>query len=223
MANILLVEDDTSSAAFVTEWLNAQQHELQVVNDGGEALKKMMDSEFDVILLDWNLPNTSGLNILREYRKNGKNTPVIMLTGRSDLKEKEIGLDSGADDYLTKPFHPKELLMRVKALLRRPSNFQSDVLSIGAIELHPTEHTVSNRGEPVRLSPIEFALLEFMLRHKGRTFSQEELLAKVWPSDSERTPDSIRTCIRKLRAKIDNPGDESLIENLHGLGYRLRS
>ena len=222
VAKILLVEDDENVAVGVQDSLESVHHRVEAVLDGEEALVRLAINEYDLIVLDMGLPKITGAEVCKEFRGRGGTTPILMLTANDTLRGKEIGFTAGVDDYLTKPFHPQELLLRVKALLRRPSNIQADLLSIGALQLDPDNHNVISGGQAVRLTPIEFALLEFMMRHKGRTFSQEELLAKVWPSDSERTPDSIRTCIRKLRAKIDDPGAESVIENVHGLGYRLR-
>jgi two-component system OmpR family response regulator len=223
MAKILLVEDDPNIAAAVQDSLEHTKHRVEAVVDGEEALVCLEVSEYDLIVLDMGLPKMSGAEVCSAFRARGGTTPVLMLTANDTLRGKEAGFTAGVDDYLTKPFHPAELLMRVKALLRRSPNLQNDVLTCGGLELDLGTTQVRHKGQLIRLSPIELALLEFLMRHKGRVFSQDELLVKVWPSDSERTPDSIRTCIRKLRAKIDEPGAESIIENLHGLGYRLRS
>jgi two-component system, OmpR family, response regulator len=222
MAKILLVEDDREIATAVQDVLELDKHRVETVIDGEDALARLAVNEYDLIVLDMGLPGISGIEVCNAFRFRGGSSPILFLTANDSIKGKESGFAAGADDYLTKPFHMRELTMRVKALLRRPTILKEDTLSCGSLVVDPSAHIVKNRGETVKLSPIEFALLEFLMRHPGRIFSQDELLSKVWPSDSERTPDTIRTCIRKLRAKIDQPGDPSIIENLHGLGYRLR-
>ena len=224
MANILLVEDDTSSAAFVTEWLHSQRHELQVVNDGGEALKKMLASEFDVILLDWNLPNASGVSILREYRKTGKNTPVIMLTGRNELRDKEVGLDSGADDFLAKPFDLVELSARIRVQLRRPHHETHNLLVVGTIVLDPERLKVTVRGKDMRLASQDYLLLEYFMRNPDRMIRPDKIIDYVWPAGTERSPDALRTSLKRLRVKLKELGEaDNLIETIHKVGYRFNS
>lgn len=222
MAKILLVEDDTNIAKSVQDTLELDGHRVETVANGEDAMAYLGANEYDVIVLDMGLPGISGVEVCQNFRSRGGKAPILMLTANDTIDHKESGFTAGIDDYLTKPFQPKELLLRIKALLRRPQNLKADVLCCGALSLDPAKHLVTKHDEPIHLSPTEFALLEFMMRNSGRTFNQEELLLKVWSSDSERTPDTIRTCIRKLRAKIDQPGEQSIIENIHGLGYRLR-
>lgn len=223
MAKILLVEDDNEISIAVQDMLELDRHRVEAVDSGEDALAMLAINEYDLIVLDMGLPGITGVDVCNQFRFKGGVSPILFLTANDTMKGKESGFSAGADDYLTKPFNMKELSLRVRALLRRPGILRPDVLTTGWLVVEPGSHKVTKRGESVKLSPIEFALLEFLMRHPGRIFSQDELLSKVWPSDSERTPDTIRTCIRKLRAKVDEPGEQSVIENLHGLGYRLRT
>jgi OmpR-family two-component system manganese-sensing response regulator len=142
-----------------------------------------------------------------------------MLTNKSTILDKEAGFDVGADDYLTKPFHLKELSARLRALLRRSQTIVDDVLTAGKLSLDPRARRLTRGGEDVHLARTEFALLEFFMRHRGQVFSTEALLERVWTADSERSSETIRTCIKKLRNKIDIEGEPSLIKNVHGVGY----
>lgn len=143
-----------------------------------------------------------------------------MLTGHGSVADKENSFDSGADDYLTKPFHVRELSARVRALLRRPTQLNSNVLKVDKIALDPSSFLVTREGKSIVLSKLEFAVLEFFMRHPNEVFSPDALLERVWPLDSERSPEGVRTLIKKLRAKIDY-SVVSLIQNVHGRGYKL--
>ena len=159
--------------------------------------------------------------MLEEFRASGGNAPVLMLTGKDSISDKELGLDTGADDYLTKPFHGKELTARIKALLRRPPNLVSDVLKVGDLVLERADFRVTRNGQEVRLLPKEFALLEFFMRYPNRVFSAEALLERVWVSESEATVDAVTSCIKRLRKKLEIDGDKSPISTVHGVGYKL--
>jgi DNA-binding response OmpR family regulator len=222
MAKILLIDDDIELTVVIAGWLASENHLVEVVHDGREALDRLRACQYDVILLDWTLPEMEGIEILKTYRNEGGVTPVIMLTGRRAVNEKTIGLDTGADDYLTKPFHMDELAARIRASLRRATKATANVLKCGDLELDPVKHTVTKAGANVQLLPREFALLEFLMRHPGDVFSSEALLQRVWHSDSEATAEAIRTCIKRVRQKLDNDNEESLIETIARIGYRLR-
>lgn len=221
MAKILLVEDDQKLAGVIDDWLRAQHHILDIAFDGAAGDDYLQASTYDLIILDWELPHISGLELCQRYRSAGGMAPILFLTGRGKVPDKVAGFESGADDYVTKPFHLKELSIRVDALLRRPKQLVSTVLSIGDVSLDCSNHQVMKNGNPVHLTPVEFAVLEFLLRHPNEVFSNEALLERVWPADSERSPMTVRTCLKKLRAKIDNPGEESVIKNVHGVGYMI--
>ena len=219
MAKILIVEDDVQLAEIVGRWLTNEHHVVELVEDGEDALSRLKIYSYELIILDWSLPGMEGIEILTRFRGAGGQTPILMLTGKRTIEDKMTGLDSGADDYLTKPFHGKELTARVRALLRRPVDVLDNVLKIGDVELDSRNFTVSRGNEPIKLVPKEFALLEFFMRHPGRYFTANKLLNEVWPSESEASTDALTTCLKRLRRKIDREGEESVIKNVHGMGY----
>jgi DNA-binding response OmpR family regulator len=221
MPKILVVEDDRNLAATVEAWLKSEAYSVEKAETGTDALELLQTYSYDVVVLDIQLPRLSGLEVLRRYREGGGGTPVLMLTNMAQLSDKEDGFDAGADDYLTKPFHLKELSARVRALLRRPANPVPTVLKAGAIELNSNTRTVSVAGKSVHVPKTEFSLLEFFMRHPNQVFSSEALLDRVWTADSERSAETIRSCIKKLRNKIDLPDQPSPIKNIHGIGYKF--
>ncbi|HEY9777413.1 MAG TPA: response regulator transcription factor [Planktothrix sp.] len=224
MAKILVVEDDGQLSAVVRDWLShKEKHAVDVVETGAEALSRLQTVTYDAVILDLRLPDMSGLDVCRQFRAAGGQLPIIMLTGKSKLHEKTEGLDSGADDYLTKPFHPEELAARLRALLRRQSPVATKQYRIGSLMLEPNSLTVSKDGNRLSLPPKEFALLEFFMRHPDQVFSPEALMERVWPSDSDASPDTVRVHIKHLRSKIDTEGQPSMIRTLHRQGYKLES
>ncbi len=224
MAKILLVEDNPDMAELVSDGLTGERHTVETFHDGLDAMNNLKMTDYDVIILDWELPGMSGIDILKRYRSAGGNSPVIMLTGRGDLEEKEQGLDSGADDYVTKPFEVRELAARIRSILRRPKTTHSDLLSYGSLELDPTKFRITRDGKELRLSPRDFALLEFLMRHPTEIFSVDALLSRVWHYDSDATPDGLRVAFSRIRKIVDSnePNSESIIENIPRVGYRLR-
>jgi len=223
MAKILLVEDDVEFSGVVKSWLSNERHAVEVVHDGLEARHQLQVFEYDLVVLDWQLPGLSGVEICQDFRSRGGMTPVLMLTGKSTVADKESGLDSGADDYLTKPFHMKELSARVRALLRRASRGTSNVLTIGDLVLDPANYRVTRDGAEIQLQKREFALLEFLMRNPNRVFSSEALLERVWATEADVTPDAIRVYIMRLRKKVDEGAKASLIQTVHGVGYKLQT
>lgn len=222
MPKILVAEDETELRKSVLDCLLAQNYLVDEASDGQEALDLLAVNDYDVLILDWNMPAYTGPEVCRKYRSSGGKAAVIMLTGKRSVDDKEQGLDAGADDYLTKPVHHRELLAQVRASLRRTSNY-SDVLTAGYLTLDPSKHVVTKDGQEIDLLPKEFALLEFFMRHPGTVFSPEALLERVWPSDSETSPDMIRKYVSRLREKIDKPDEKSLVRTMHGVGYRFEA
>ncbi len=223
MAKILLVEDDRISAEFVRTWLTAERHVVELAYDGEEALEYIRAAEFDVILLDIDLPKVSGAEVLKQLRNAGKSTSVIMLTGKTDVATKENSLDGGADDYLSKPFEAAELSARIRVQLRKQVNSTSNELSIGGIVLNPQQMKVTSGGIVVDLVPKEFSLLEFFMRNPDRVFSAEAIMTRVWNLDSESGTNAFRTTLTRLRHKLKLDENDNLIETIHGAGYRLNS
>ncbi|RTL40367.1 MAG: response regulator transcription factor [Candidatus Melainabacteria bacterium] len=222
MAKILVVEDDKELVEVLQEWLVGEHHIVDVVNDGKEGCERLRMYDYDIAILDWQLPGMDGPDIVRHYRGTGGNIPLLMLTGKTDYLDKEQGLDSGADDYLTKPFHPRELSARLRALLRRSGANRTDsVLTAGDLTLDPQAFKVMKGDKELSFLPREFALLEFFMRHPNEVFGQEAILNHVWSSESDAAPDTVRVHITRLRSKIDNPGEKSFIHTVHRVGYRF--
>jgi DNA-binding response OmpR family regulator len=222
MAKILLVEDEHDLAQLMCNWLvQREQHQVQILENGSEAYAAIQTGKFDVIILDIMLPGMSGLEICRDYRKSCGMTPVLMVTARNTIEDKECGLDAGADDYITKPFALKELAARVRALLRRGTSLPSNQLSIRDIIIDPVDYKVTKAGKLIHLLPQEFRLLEFLARHPNQVFSAEELLASVWESDTLAMLDTVRGHIKRIRKKLDEPNQQSIITNVYGVGYKL--
>lgn len=221
MAKILVVEDDPEFRDMIEDWLSHEHYTVDCVSTGDDGRQRVLYYEYDLIVLDWDLPGVKGVDICKEYRDKGGATPILMLTGKSSISEKEMGLDAGADDYLTKPFHVKELSARVRALLRRGSGLTSNVLKIGNLTLEPVNFRVTKGGVELELQRKEFLLLEFLMRNPNRVFSPEALLERVWSGESDATVDAIRTCVMRIRKKIDSEGQESIIKTVHGVGYKL--
>jgi DNA-binding response OmpR family regulator len=223
MAKILIVEDDTDISTIVSRWLKHENHLVEISKDGEDASVKLKLNQYDLIILDWMLPKVTGVELCQKFRANGGTTPILLLTAKSTIENKETGLDSGADDYLTKPFDLKELSARVRALLRRSGSLTSKILKIGDLSLDAEMHQVTLADNPIVLNPKEFALLEFLMRHPNQIFSGEALLSRVWQSDAMASSDTVRAHIKNLRKKIDQPGKTSPISTVHGLGYKMEA
>ncbi len=223
MAKIVVVEDDKDLVNLIKGILSVERHTIDSVHDGHEALAIIQMHPYDLVILDWMLPGRTGTEICKDYRARGGAAPILMLTAKSTIDERAEGLDSGADDYLTKPFHPKELSARVRALLRRPQSVMAKTLKAADIELDPGQVKVFKSGKEIHLLPKEFALLELFLRYPTQVFSAESLLDRVWNTDSSASLDTVRTYIKTLRKKIDTNPKESLIRTVHGVGYSLSS
>lgn len=222
MAKILLIEDDTTLSEQVDSWLTHEQHVVEVVAEGKEAVDRLRLYPYDMIILDWGLPDLSGIDVLKEYRRAGGGAPVLMLTGRGEIDEKMTGLDTGADDYLTKPFHFKELSARVRALLRRPAEVKGVNIKVGNLELDTITHKVTIDGAEIKLLPKEFTLLQLFLSHPDQIFSPESLLERVWSSESDATVDSVYTYIKTLRKKTAGCSEPNLIRTVTGVGYKYQ-
>ncbi len=221
MTKILLAEDDHSLGSTIVDWLELEKYFVDWERDGDMVLQLLKAYEYDVIILDWELPKMSGIEICRAYRQRGGTAPILFLTQRSTIADKESGFTAGADDYLPKPFLMKELSLRLKALLRRPAQIVEPIVRYGYLELHLETHKFFSDGKEIKLSPIEFALMEFFMKNPGTVFSADAILDRVWPSSSTRSPETLRTCFRRLRQKIDVDGKESPIQNVHGIGYKF--
>jgi OmpR-family two-component system manganese-sensing response regulator len=222
MAKLLLVEDNQELAQTIRRWLEQDHHIVDVALDGDTGEEYMANFDFDLIILDWKLPGKSGIELCQKYRDSGKGSPILMLTGKGDLKDKLAGFESGADDYLTKPFETAELLARIKALLKRPRQFVGTVLAVGGITLDVVKRTVTCSNKEIILQRQEFALLEYMMRHADQVISTDALLSGGWESDNEVSIDALYTCIGRLRRKLKAVGCEALT-TVPAQGYRMKS
>lgn len=223
MAKILLIEDNEELAEQIAIWLRREQHLVEVAGSAEDAEEFFRTLTFDVYVFDWDLPGAlSGLDLCKQRRAMADRTPIIFLTGRVSLQDKGIGFESGADDYLTKPFALPELGFRIKALLRRSPNYQdSNYLKVRDLVMEPNRFHLRIKDEEIKLLPKEFAVLEFLMRHPGEVFSPEALFNRIWSSDSDASPEAVSVCVRRLRKKIDKDPKNPLISNIHGVGYRL--
>jgi DNA-binding response OmpR family regulator len=221
MSKVLLVEDEQDLAEQIKDWLEDENFLVEMVSDGDRALDMLRVYKYDVVILDWMLPGSDGAALCRRFRAAGGTTPIIMLTAKPTLEDKEVGFRSGADDYLTKPFQLKELSVRLKALIRRSTLSFSSSLEVRDVVLDPDARTVTKNGAQVHLEPKEFNLLEFLMRNKNKTFSAEALIQHVWESGTLTTADTLRGYVKSIRRKIDTAGQTSLIVTVYGIGYKI--
>lgn len=222
---ILVVEDEHKIAAAIKKGLEQEHFAVDVAYTGTDGFDLASTEEYDIILLDLLLPGMDGITVCRELRKKDIHTPILMLTAKGQIQDKVTGLDSGADDYLTKPFSFEELLARVRALSRRPKQSLGNALQVADLTLNPLEYRVVRGETPIPLSSKEFALLEYLMRHPGRIVSKEQIIAHVWDYDADVLPNTVEVYIKNLRSKIDSPFKKSspLIHTVRGFGYTIGS
>ncbi len=223
MAKVLLVEDDQALAYSIAKMFAQEGHVMEVSHDGRDGLERVMVGSYEMIILDISLPELDGLEICRQYRQSGGATPIIFLTGKSYVADKELGLDLGADDYVTKPFSIKELLARVRAILRRPKVCQNEIFQFGRLSLNPRIMELTKDGVKVELFAVDFALLQFLMRHANEIFDSDTLIERVWHTDRIASDSAVRTAIKRIRQKIDTEGEDSFIETVSRVGYRFRT
>lgn len=218
---ILVVEDEAKAAEFIRKSLTGEGFVVQVCHRGDEALEQALENSYDAIVLDIMLPGRDGLSVLRVLRERGNQTPVLLLSARSHLNERVDGLNAGADDYLPKPFALEELTARVKALCRRSGESRSVQLRVGNLVLD-TITRIAQRGEQrIELGGREYRLLEFFMRHPGRICTRTLLLEKVWDYDFDPGTNLVDVTVRRLRERMDGPGEEPLIHTVRGQGYQM--
>ncbi len=218
---ILVVEDENRMATLIQQGLEEEAHAVDVVGNGGEVLHWIQSTNYDVVLLDIMLPEKDGITVCRELRAAGYTMPVLMLTARDTLTDKVKGLDSGADDYLVKPFAIQELIARVRALGRREGSNKTSELVVNDLILDTvTKH--ARRGDKIiELKAKEYALLETLMRHPRQVLSRQQIIERVWDMDYDSESKLIEVYIHLLRKKIDDGHDEKLIQTVHGFGYRI--
>jgi len=223
---ILIVEDEPNMRLGLTDNLEFEGYETDTASDGKEGLKKILDNEYSLVLLDVMLPRMSGFDVCKEVRKAGKTTPIIMLTAKGEEIDKVIGLELGADDYITKPFSLRELIARVKALLRRTENSISvapkDEIKIGRISLNFSNYTASEGKKEVQLSHKEFEILHYLFKHRNSTVSRDELLTNIWGYDESPTTRTVDNFVLRIRQKIETDHENpKIIITVHGVGYKM--
>jgi two-component system, OmpR family, response regulator len=220
---VLIVEDEPKLASLLRKGLTAQGLAADVATQGDEAMYMATATAYDAITLDVMLPDTDGFTLCREFRRQGVTTPVLMITALDTIRDRVTGLDSGADDYLAKPFSFAELLARLRALARRPHEVRMPVLAVGELRLDPAARTV-HRGETlIDLTRKEFALLEALMRRPGEAVSRFDLLECAWDDSYDNRSNIVDVYIGYLRQKLDRPFDTDDIETVRGFGYRLRT
>jgi DNA-binding response OmpR family regulator len=221
---ILIVDDEQSLLDQLQQALENQRYLIETANNGEEALDKMFDAPFDLIILDIMMPKTDGLTVLKEARHAGIKTPVLMLTARKEIDDRIEGLDLGADDYLAKPFSMAELLARIRALLRRSGGQVDPVLQVGDIRLNTITREVKKGGRIIELTPKEFAILEFLLYNKNRVISRFNLAEHIWGDDFDPFTMSnfIDVHLKNLRRKIGDSGSGTIIRTIRGVGLIIK-
>lgn len=220
---ILIVEDEQRIANTIKEGLEQERYVADVAYDGEAGYDLASTEDYDVIVLDLMLPKKNGLEICQELRRGGVHTPILILTAKSMTKDKIVGLDAGADDYLTKPFSFAELVARLRALSRRPDKTIDEVLRVDDLTLEPRACRVERCGQKIELTLKEYTLLEYMMRNPGMVLSKDQIINNIWSYDADILPNTVEVYIKKLRSKIDKPfpQKDQLINTIRGFGYKI--
>jgi two-component system alkaline phosphatase synthesis response regulator PhoP len=222
MARILLVEDEPDLLLGLEDDLKMEGYEIEAVRDGETASQRARVQPFDLIILDVMLPRKDGFEVCRELRRAGLRTPVILLTAKTQESDKVLGLELGADDYVTKPFSPRELRARVKAALRRSAGDMHEIYRFADVEVDFTRCELRRAGRAVEVTPIEFKLMVAFIRHRGHTLTRDKLLDEVWGRETFVTDRAVDTHITNLRKKIEpKPSEPQFVVSVRGLGYRF--
>lgn len=218
---ILLVEDEKKIAQFIVKGLREEGYAVDCAENGKDAMKIVHIYEYDLIITDIMMPHLNGLEFISEVRRQQINIPIIIISAKSHIDDKIIGLDSGADDYLTKPFSFGELLARMRALMRRKSNYVEQ-LKFGDLELDPVGHTVTRNGKPLELTPKEYSLLEFFMRNQGRVITRTTIIEHVWDMHFDSDTNLVDVFVSYLRKKLEERNAPRIIHSVRGVGYIMR-
>jgi len=218
---ILVAEDDAPLADFLRQRLVQEQFVVQLASDGIEAQRLAANQAFDLVILDLDLPGTAGLDVLRNIRSRKPDLPVMVVTGSSQVEERVRGLDAGADDYVGKPFVFAELAARIRAVLRRGNRPANAVLTVADLAVDRVNHTVQRAGHNIELSPKEFALLEYLMRHAGQPVTRTAIVEQVWKLSFDTMTNVVDVYINYLRRKVDTGYDHALIRTVRGVGYQI--
>lgn len=223
MAKVLVIEDDDATAADILSNLREAGFAAERAADGAEGLRTALTGAFDAITLDRVLPGLNGLEVVRRLHEGGVHTPVLMVSALSDVDERIMGLRAGGDDYLTKPFDPGELVARLEVLLRRRAWAPAPVLRVGDLELDMVRHSARRGARQIELLPMEFKLLEFMMRNAGQVLTRRMIFEMVWEYYFDPGTNLIEVYVSRLRKSIDGPGEAPMIRTVRGQGYRLEA
>ncbi len=218
---ILVVEDEKKIAAVIATALRREGHAVDVSHDGTDGFVMANTEPYDLAIIDRMLPGLNGIDIVKKLRANDRPVPILLLTALGTVEDKTAGLDSGADDYLVKPFAIDELLARTRSLLRRPPLSHGSILTVGELSLDPKTKQVSRTGSVIELTAKEFALLEYLMRHPEQILSKDTLIEHVWDFDADILPNNVEAYIKQLRKKIDKPFKKPLIHTARGFGYKI--
>lgn len=224
MSKILIVEDEEAMLIGLRDNLEFEGYDVDTANRGDDGYKKLLSGSYDLVLLDVMLPGMSGFDVCKKTRADGNNTPIILLTARGEELDKVLGLELGADDYVTKPFSLRELLARIKVILRRvssatPSN-SNQAINIGQLRVSFDDFEACQNDEPVKMSHKEFEILHYLYRHAGKIVTRDDILDRVWGMDYQPTARTVDNFIVRLRNKIDTDDSQHII-TVHGIGYKL--
>lgn len=219
---LLVVEDEENLRTVIRKRLMKEGYSVDACADGQEALDYMAVSPYDTVILDIMMPKMSGMEVLKKMRAGGDQTPVLFLTAKDGIEDRVKGLDSGADDYLVKPFAFEELLARIRVMIRRQSDSASDEMTLADLTVDAGKHSVTRGGKAIELSAKEFAVLEYLMRHQGQVLSREQIEQHVWDFDYEGGSNMVDVYIRYLRRKLDEGYEKKLIHTVRGAGYVMR-
>lgn len=220
--NILLAEDDEKLGKLIHHMLQKEMHMVDWVKNGNDAYDYARLTDYDCILLDWMMPGQSGINVCKQIRKHGYQGGIIFITAKDSVEDMVLGLDSGADDYIVKPFQFEELLARLRAVSRRKEKVFEETLQVGDLTLNMTTHIATKNGEAIDLSRKEYHLIELLLRNKNQVISREILFEKIWGFDTFVSENALDSLVKLVRKKIDSKGKPSLIQTVRGIGYIVR-
>lgn len=222
MAHILLIEDDRKLALVLKKGLEENHYTVEMAHEGRAGLHAALEKDYEALIIDVMLPGMDGFALVRELRTRKRATPVLMLTARGSIEDRVKGIDHGADDYLTKPFDFRELLARIRAILRRPPIVQDDVLRVADLEVDPASRRALRNGQRIDLTGKEFELLEYLIRNRGRVLTRNMILNRVWNMDLDGGSNVADVYINYLRKKLDQDFEPKLIHTVRGVGYVLR-
>lgn len=222
MSKALIVEDDSEIAASLAKLLALNGWTTETTNNGADGLQLITQFAYDLVLLDWCLPDLSGIEICTRHRNVGGNTPIIFITGQSDVSFIESGLDAGSNDYITKPFVERELMARIRNVMRQPiATVNFEQLQLGDLKFDSRYRTISSGGKTAQFTAVEYNLIDYLLRHKGESFNTAQLFKAIWESDSNSSEETVRVHIRIVRRKLELAELPAIIVHRRGFGYCL--